>query len=173
ADFAKALDFNGKDVTYAALGYHYNNGSWLLMTEVAMLNIDWVVLNNLAYGYTSVGYIFGDVTPYITYAKLNTTDKRTIVAEPAYDAVPTTQARLGLVAMHQGAQNLLDRSRMDQQSLSAGVRWDIGAHWALKGQVSRYQLQGPGYGVWGSDLDLNIGDRRYITVATLNISTIF
>lgn len=173
ADFAKALDFEDKDVTYAALGYHYNNGSWLLMSEIAMLNIDWVVLNNLAYGYTSVGYIVGDVTPYITYANLNTTDKRTIVAEPAYDAVPTEQARLGLLAMHQGSQNLLDISRMDQQSLSAGVRWDIGARWAVKGQVSRYQLRGPGYGAWGSDLDVNIGERRYITVASLNVSTIF
>ncbi|NVK57380.1 MAG: hypothetical protein HWE26_17385 [Alteromonadaceae bacterium] len=172
-NFARSLDFKGKQVTYAALGYHYNSGSWLLMSEIAMLDIDWAVLNNLAYGYTTFGYILGDATPYITIAKLNTTDKRTIVTQPNYKAVITRDSRQSLSAIHLGSQNLLDISRMHQQSVSAGVRWDIDGQWAIKGQLSRYQLTGPGYGIWGSDLGVRVGSRRYISVASINVSTIF
>ncbi|MDC8829926.1 hypothetical protein [Alteromonas gilva] len=172
-NFARAIDFKGKQITYAALGYHYNNGTWLLMSEVAMLDIDWALLNNLAYGYTTFGYIYGDVTPYITLAKLNTTDKRTVLAEPDYEGVPTRDGRQALSRMHRGSQNLLDISRMQQQSVTAGARWDIDERWALKGQVARYQISGPGYGIWGSDLEVSVGNKRYITVASINLSTIF
>ena len=170
---AADLDFAGKHVNYAALGYSYNDSEFIFMAEMAMLDVEWSVLGNLAYGYASIGYIWGDFTPYLTLAMINTTDKRNVIEEPDYAEVTEPTAIPGLARMYLGYQYLLDISRIEQSSAAVGIRWDFAANWALKAQFTAFELQGPGYGMWGSDQQVSIEDTRDVNVFNLNLNVIF
>ena len=170
---AADLDFAGKHVNYAALGYSYNDSEFIFMAEMAMLDVEWSVLGNLAYGYASIGYIWGDFTPYLTLAMINTTDKRNVIEEPDYAEVTDPTAIPDLARMYFGYQYLLDISRIEQSSAAIGIRWDFAANWALKAQFTAFELQGPGYGMWGSDQQVSIEDTRDVNVFNLNLNVIF
>lgn len=170
---AADLDFAGKHVNYVALGYSYNDSKFIFMAEMAMLDVEWSVLGNLAYGYASIGYIWGDFTPYLTLAMINTTDKRNVIEEPDYAEVTDPTAIPDLARMYFGYQYLLDISRIEQSSAAIGIRWDFAANWALKAQLTAFELQGPGYGMWGSDQQVSIEDTRDVNVFNLNLNVIF
>ncbi len=170
---AEELDFLAKHVNYAAIGYSYNDSQLVFMAEMAMLDVEWSVLGNLAYGYASLGYVVGDFTPYLTLATINTTDKRTIIAEPDYAEVSDPNAIAELARMYFGYQYLLDISRIEQSSVALGLRWDFTANWALKAQFTAFELRGPGYGMWGSDQQVSIDDTRDVNVFNLNLNVIF
>ncbi|MFS1703746.1 hypothetical protein [Alteromonas sp. AMM-1] len=170
---ADELNFLAKHVNYAALGYSYNDSALIIMAEAAMLDVEWSVLGNLAYGYVSLGYCFGELTPYITLAAINTTDKRKVIEQPNYAEVGDPNAIADLAGMYFGYQYLLDISRIEQSSVAIGLRWDFTANWALKAQLTAFELRGPGYGMWGSDQQVSIDDKRDVNVFNLNLNVIF
>ncbi|WP_394248382.1 hypothetical protein [Vibrio profundi] len=78
-------------------------------------DIEGVFSDNMA-GYVSFGYQFGDVTPYVMYAKAETTDND--------EHSP------------QGGSYSQASAPMDRDTYSVGVLWDIQPGLALKGDVT-------------------------------------
>jgi len=109
------VDQSSDKASFGSLGLRYENHGYQLLTEITKTDIDGVFSNNMA-GYVSFGYQFGDVTPYLMYAKAKTTDND----EHSPQVGSYSQAS----------------APMNRDAYSAGVRWDIQPGLALKGDVT-------------------------------------
>ncbi len=69
----QTLTVRKEDLTFKALGWHYDDGDWLFMGEYTIFNIDEWLIDTEAY-YATVGHHFGRFLPHFTFGKLNTTD---------------------------------------------------------------------------------------------------
>ena len=167
------LDFEDKIIKYAALGVNYTNNNWILKSELAIYDVHCCLIGDLGYGYISLGYESGEFTPYVTFAATRPLYGERQLDPPNYAAIPDPAYQQLLGGVHQLVQATYDSTRMEQQSLSVGFRWDFMANWALKAQASRYQLKAPGFGLWGSEKSIPIVDDRYVIVLSVNLNTVF
>ncbi|OFI36146.1 hypothetical protein BFC17_09380 [Alteromonas lipolytica] len=172
-ELLESLEFKDQKIHYAAVGVNYNDERWFVKSELAYFDIEWGLTGDLGYGYVSSGYEFDHFTPYITFALLDALYDRHIIASPRYDLIadPATQQMLGFLQTQ--FQGLYDSARMDQYSVSVGARWDFHHDWALKGQFTRYRINGPGAGLWGRDRTESIDDHKHVNVISININTVF
>lgn len=172
-ELLQSLDFKDQSIQYVALGVNYHRDNWLVKSEVAYFNIDWGLTGDLGYGYISVGYEFEEITPYMTFAILDSLYDRHIIEQPRYDLIDDPQTQQTLAFLQSNFQTLYDSARMDQHSVSLGMRWDFTPRWVAKGQVTYYKINGPGSGLWGGNSLQSIDDHRHVNVLSLNVSTIF
>ena len=96
-----------------------------------------------------------------------------LIEQPRYELIDDPVAQQTLAFLQTNFQTLYDSARMDQYSVSVGIRWDFLPTWVAKGQVSHYRINRPGAGLWGIDTPVNIEDHRHVSVLSLNVSTIF
>lgn len=110
------------DISYASLGAKFDNGDWLVMSEVVSLAIDGPLADTNS-GYVMVGYRFGDVMPHFTWSQMDNGD-------------PGDRDYLdNLVGPGVGA--AMDAQFVEKQTTyTAGVRWDFLAGTAAKFEVS-------------------------------------
>ncbi|QUM78088.1 hypothetical protein HWV00_18760 [Moritella sp. 24] len=114
------VDFNDSDARFIGLGASYDDGDLLVVAEWTKSEVDgggpdvatsaegnWQDVNS---AYISAAYRFGRITPYVTYAMMETTDD------------------------DERALNLVNQIAFDAQrsTYSAGLRYDINANMALK-----------------------------------------
>lgn len=141
----------GRFIThYAALGAAWDHGPWQLQGEVTRLTGNFMS-SQAWYGYGSAGYRIGsNVTVYGMAGR----GKSSLdpLPDPAWGT--TLAPVIGPVAAAQ-AQYLADRvsydsnqARVDQRSLTLGMRWDLGAQVALKLQADRVSSAAYGGGLW-------------------------
>lgn len=123
---------------YGNLGLRYEDGDWLVMSEYVRLWLNTRALPDKQAYYLTVGHVFGDWTPYVSYARQD-------VLSSLHENRLTGRAA--------GAVNaLLERSNTDQHTYSAGVRWDFSAGMALKAQVDQVYQEQPSVGLQGAQL---------------------
>jgi hypothetical protein len=138
------------DQRYGALGLRYEKNDWLVMAELATTELHRKSLPNQLAGYVTVGHIFGNWTPYTTYAKGRvigslTEDRLTGAASTAANA-------------------LLKARNINQQTLSAGVRWDVLPGIAIKAQFDYVRPENGAYGLQMAPLPANVS---HLNVASL------
>jgi len=172
-ELLESLDYKNQSIQYAVIGVNYQKDNWLVKSEVAYFNIDWGLSGDLGYGYISGGYEFEQFTPYVTFAIIDSLYDRHIIEQPRYELIDDPVAQQTLAFLQTNFQTLYDSARMDQYSVSVGIRWDFLPTWVAKGQVSHYRINRPGAGLWGIDTPVNIEDHRHVSVLSLNVSTIF
>jgi len=114
------FDFNGTKVAYTDLGAIFNYANLQLQGE-------WIKQDSNSAGvavqkawYSTLSYRLGDVTPYIGYSALKTTDKN----RRNYSGTFGTNVNQILAAINQ-----------DQETYTAGLRYDIAQNTAIKFQV--------------------------------------
>lgn len=168
-----SLDFRDEKMSYVALGVNYNRNNFFVKSELAHFGIDWGLVGDLGYGYVSVGYEFDQITPYFTFATIDSLYDRVFVEEPRYDLVADPLTQYILTELHSVVQRTYDTSRIEQSSITLGVRWDFTSNWALKAQVARYRINGPGFGLWGANADVTINGTRNINVIDITLNTVF
>ncbi|MDH5553479.1 MAG: hypothetical protein OEX82_09150 [Nitrosomonas sp.] len=120
------LNGEGRWVIYQSAGLAYDNNKWLVQSEIAMVSSEWSGAN-LLNGYFSVGRRFGSVTLYSVAASARSRDKLTKVNAPLV-SLP------GLDQLQIGAQNAFRSARINQSTVSLGMRWDFRPKMALKAQ---------------------------------------
>lgn len=120
------LSGEGRLVNYLSAGMAYDNNAWLIQSEVAMTSSEWSNSDKLN-GYFSVGRRFGSVTLYSVAAAVKSTDKLIKVSAPLVSSPRLDQ-------LQAVTQNALRASRVDQQTVSLGMRWDLYPQMALKAQ---------------------------------------
>jgi len=145
------MNFDDTDTSFIGLGVSYDDGDLLVVAEWTRSQVDASGLEtdldpsdgsfnysgnwqDVDSAYISVAYRFGDVTPYVTYAVMETTDD-----DERADA--TTQSVIdaggdltdGAVQANGYNQAIFDAQR---STYSAGLRYDINANMALKFDVT-------------------------------------
>lgn len=120
------LDYQLQDISpqrYLNLGMRYEDGQWLVLTEVARLWLKSRFLPNKWAYYFTVGRTFAAFTPFVSVANQQLTG---FSAETRLTGIPAA-------AIRQFEQN----SVSDQFAASFGVRWDFAAGMALKMQMEQ------------------------------------
>jgi hypothetical protein len=168
AALAERFELNAKRTDVAAAGFNYDPGAWFFMGEIGRLNAR-SFLGDKTAGYLSAGYRHGDLTPYVSYAA-SRANSATTSAGLDLGALPPPLAAVG-GQLNAGLNQLL-AAIPRQHSLSAGVRWDLRANYALKLQADRVT---PRQGSNGTFINVQPGFRsgRPVTVLSAAVDFVF
>lgn len=134
AALAERYDVDAKRSDVVSLGASYDPGAWFLMGEVGRMNAR-SYLGDKTAAYISGGYRYGDLTPFVAYA-VSRTNTPTRIAGLDLGGQPPQLAGAGLL-LNAGLNQVL-ATIPQQRSITAGVRWDLRANYALKLQYDRY-----------------------------------
>ena len=138
AALADTYGLEHKRAVIGNLGVIYDPGNWFLMTELSRFNVRSFLGDKTAY-YATAGYRFGNLAPYVSYAKVKsngpTRDQGLNLSLLPRQAVPAATYLNGQL------NGLLSRVAV-QHTISAGVRWDFMANRAFKLQYDRLLPQG-------------------------------
>ena len=145
------MNFDDSDTSFLGLGISYDDGDLLVVAEWTRSQVDASGLEtdldpsdgsfnysgnwqDVDSAYISVAYRFGDVTPYVTYAVMETTDDNER-ADATTQSVIDAGGDLtdGAVQANGYNQAIFDAQR---STYSAGLRYDINANMALKFDVT-------------------------------------
>ncbi|WP_076419500.1 hypothetical protein [Colwellia sp. UCD-KL20] len=118
--------YAGGRQTFYSLGYGYDDGEWKIDAETIFEITDGSRQDNGKY-YGSVGYRFGDLTPYIMYQYRETLDdSKRGQGTDVYEAADGTKSFFNT------------QKSIEQSIISLGARYDISSNLAFKAQIDRY-----------------------------------
>ena len=123
--------------TVVTIGASYEPGDWFLMAEWAKIKYSSDVADaDSAAWYVTGGYRIAAFTPYLTVAHVN--------ADKHVDGIPTAGLSPPLAsaaaALNGALDALANRVTCTQDSISAGVRWDLKKNVALKMQYDHLRI---------------------------------
>ncbi|HWU84542.1 MAG TPA: hypothetical protein VN028_04325 [Rhodocyclaceae bacterium] len=136
------LQVSGATVRYRSVGAAYDDGTWLLQGEAARIGSDSRLMPAGDTAYVTLGRRIGSFTPYVGLARF----------KPERDAVTGTNdwSLLGTdaVSAQTAAVAAYNNFRIDQRTVTLGLRWDFDSRTALKLQWDRSRVGARGYGLW-------------------------
>ena len=134
---ADKYDADHKRVNVIGIGASYDPGNWFVTAEFARVRIKSFLGDRTAL-YVSTGYRFGNLTPYLTYARTRDNSDRSDTGLSLTGLAPA--AKGAATMLNAGLSQLLGVVAV-QQSLIAGARWDVAPNIALKLQYDRVRPQ--------------------------------
>ncbi|OEF49659.1 hypothetical protein A1OW_12240 [Enterovibrio norvegicus] len=157
-------------ITYYSLGTSYESGDWNVQAELSYTDTDWPFFPDLAAGYTSVGRVLDSLTVFGFLSKAKSVGGYYELTSP-----PTTSLAIPDIAT---GFNLIDQNLkariVNQETLGFGMRYDVNANVALKGQIERTWLIDNRIGGWSttaSGLTASVPD--YIDTYSVSLSFVF
>lgn len=160
------ITLEGEEVDYYQAAVHYFDGLWTFKTELFHINADKESIPQGTGGYGMLGYTVNSVTPYVIYSRFSP-EHSYYQAESDWSVIDPSFALL-----QTGAQVGINSVRIDQQTYSLGMRWDIAPQFALKAQIDYIDIEDYGYGLWAADVTA-ISQGRDAQVYSLNLNFIF
>lgn len=138
------IAFKDNTIRYLTLGAGYDNGRWVAQAEVSHTTSDTHIMPHGNMGYLSLGRRLGDWTPYILFSFFR----------PQNDIYQKKSdwSIIGPEPFHKQALYLINSIRTDQETYSAGVRWDFHNQAAFKIQWDHCRIK-PYYGLWYRSID--------------------
>ena len=124
------------------LGAAYDDGTWIGQAELGHLSTTTVITPSGPSGYLVLGRRIEAYTPYVM-AAFAKPDKAVLAPVPGND-----WSAYGLAELQTTAYAAAALTRVDQTTLSAGVRRDFDHRTALKLQWDHTTIQPYGYGLW-------------------------
>ncbi len=126
---ADRLSLAGMEMDLLSVGAQYDNGSSVAIAEYASRETGRITTNDMHSAYFTYGHRFGNFMPYATYA---------IARHDGYEssAIPAGSPFAGLAAVANGA---LAATPNDQDTYSAGLRYELSSVPLLKGAVVKLQ----------------------------------
>ena len=136
------MNFNDSDASFIGLGASYDDGDFLVVAEWTKSEVEGSSLatdldpsdgsfnysgnwQDVDSAYISVAYRFGYITPYVTYAVMETTDDN--------ERANASSGSLDETILNRTNQAIFDAQR---SAYSAGLRYDVNANMALKFDVT-------------------------------------
>lgn len=138
-----SIDFHDIEASFSDFGFLYDNSAWLLGGEVALQKTETWPADFLG-GYLTAGHYFGKVLPYLTWGKVDTlnSDNKVVGAK-------LMPASMGTNALPAGYPiPLYHVSMYEQETYSAGLRWDVRSGLSLKAQVDHIMPKGQYDGIF-------------------------
>jgi hypothetical protein len=140
---ADRYDVDGKRFEIMSFGLRYDPGEWFVMGEWARSSTPAFIGNSEGW-YITGGYRFGEVTPYMTVARIWAHGD---VSAPGMSLVGLSPEQAAQSQGLNAALNQLLGSAPQQKSISVGVRWDFIRNAALKVQYQYLDLDDGSPGV--------------------------
>jgi opacity protein-like surface antigen len=138
AAIAERYSLDHKRVAVGNLGASYEPGNWFIMSEISRLNARSFLGDKTAF-YASAGLHLGNFTPYMSYAKVKSSDAARRQNLDLSRLPP--QAAPSAAFLNSQLNGLLSTIAI-QQTVTAGLRWDFLPDRALKIQYDRLLPQG-------------------------------
>lgn len=147
-DVHDALTARGKDATFSGIGFSYDEDGWVASGELTRRRTKTYVADTTGVS-GLVGYRIGKFTPFVGASRLKTDKRHSSVAPQslpsAYLSAVTAlagadaAARLASAAgsVYYGSRFVMDTQKVDEKTVSLGVRWDARSNLALKAQFDR------------------------------------
>ena len=163
-DLRHNLSFQNARISYATLGLAYDDGSWLLQSELGRSTADAASIPHGRMAYLSLGHRFADWTPYV----MRSTSRPGNDRRPALnDWAPINAQSLQDIALF-----TLNSTRMEQDTWSVGTRWDVHPQATLKLQWDHTKIKPSGYGLWWRDPAIN-GQTTQVNLLTATLDFVF
>lgn len=163
----------GDRAEFISTGFKFDNGHWQIQAEIATFIADWILFPNSKFGYLSVGYSFDQIMPYVLIAANRPNSAYSEIQSP--ELPPNTPQELiqNIAVIASLADDSASNQFVDQNTLSAGMRWDFNVDWAMKFQIDHIRMQSPGSGLFGNNsVNLSSTSLR-LNVVHLSLSTVF
>ncbi|MBF0262172.1 MAG: hypothetical protein HQL97_10105 [Magnetococcales bacterium] len=144
AEYRRDMSFADSRITLSTLGVVYDNKDWLVQAELGRVSATIDMSTNHDMGYLAVARRLGNWTPYALSSAIRP-------HKPAYaatfnwgDGLPAGMAD-GLNGLQQVAITAINSSRMDQETYTLGLRYDVTPWAALKWQWDSTRIHPNGY----------------------------
>jgi hypothetical protein len=168
---ASRLPVEPLSARYASVGLQYQSGPWLTHAELALSDVRETGDSDVS-AYASVGYRFGAVTVF-GMAGAVSPRQRAAQAPTTWTAALTPLLGAADAAAAQGAGEAAatvgNALRIDQRSLSLGMRWDVHPQVALKAQIDHVRVGANGAALWWRGTP----DARSGNVLSFVVDTVF
>lgn len=126
---AAAITLGGMEMDLISAGAQFDNGASLVIAEYATRETGRLITNDMSSAYLTVGHRFGSLMPYATYALARRDGEQA-------SAIPAGSPFAGLSAVVNG---VTAASANDQDTYSAGVRYEVPSFSMLKGAIVKLQ----------------------------------
>ena len=161
-----------QDGEFYGVGFSADNGEFLLMSEYSSSAIEGIY-PDVESGYVMFGYRFGNWMPHVTFAKMYTTndDERPDIQsfeinELIWNSDPgLAQLASGLDAYTDGLLVTMDIIRLEQETVTLGVRWDPVESLAVKAEVFHVDLKNGSYGFAIPSAMLALSESNFLAFA--------
>lgn len=167
---AEALDLRKHDafkdarISYLTFGASYNDDRWLVQGELAHTTSNHKAVPHGTMAYGVIGCRFGDWMPFFAFSATR--------PDNSIRLATTDWSIIGQTATQTTAISIQNSTRMDQQTVSLGTRWDFHNQAALKLQWDSTQISAEGYGLVFKDPALQSSPSR-LNQLTLTLDFIF
>ncbi len=168
-DLSQQLDINGAVVRYGQLGFEFNDGHWLFVSELVNVDTDGGVLPDGIGGYAMFGHRFDSLTPYFIYARFSP-DSEILEKQVDWSANPFLPA--DIVRLQQGAIDATNQTIINQSTISFGLRWDLTSQFSLKAQADWIDIEPVGHGLWATEFG-SVKPAQKVQLFTLSASFLF
>lgn len=142
AAITNTLTTEGVRASFTGIGLAYDQNNIVLATEFTKRKVKKGYIPSTTGWYALGGYRFGNILPYVIISKLKVDDPNaTMPTTATLSAIqggafgPTAAA--GAQRVLGGTQAVLNSQKLEQKTLSVGVRWDFTSSMALKAQFDR------------------------------------
>ena len=136
------IAFDNQRMRYLTLGAAYDDGTWLGQAEFGTSRTTAIFTPATTTAYAVIGRRFGLFTPF-TMLSASRPVTRIERANNSWAALGAAAA--GLQATSYA---VINETRVDQETLSLGVRWDVTPQAALKLQFDHTRINPWGYSAW-------------------------
>ncbi|MBF0259558.1 MAG: hypothetical protein HQK62_12095 [Desulfamplus sp.] len=158
------LRLKNVEMTYVTLGASYDNGEWIAQTELARTTTSAEVLSHGTMGYAALGYYIGDFIPYIMFSAIRSENN---LRQPASD-----WSIIGESELQDIANLIINTTRMNQETISLGIRWNFHIQAALKFQMDNIHMHPFGHGLFFSKTS-TIYDESHLSLGTISLEIVF
>ncbi len=153
ADVIEAMTVDNTDASFSGLGLSYDQNNIVLSGEFTKRKVKSGYIADTKGWYALAGYRFGSVLPYVSVSRLTTVDPNARIAATSSGAfglaaltyvgpsLPVTTAiRTAAGGVYYGSQAVLNTQKQTENTVSAGVRWDVSSGIALKTQFDHVNV---------------------------------
>ncbi len=133
-----------KKITYSSIGLAYDNGPLQTQASVNRMTSQSLMFSESNAAYLSVGYRFGEFTPYAMLARIKSKPSARAAVFSTF-AVPIQAA---LAPLRDGVITSLITGQAHQNTLTLGVRYDFKQNAALKFQIDHIRNHADSHLLW-------------------------
>ncbi|TCS40696.1 hypothetical protein [Reinekea marinisedimentorum] len=164
------FEIDGTDINYTSLGVTYDAYPWLIESELSYTDLEAEALSGFFSGYISTGYSFDVITLFAMAGFIEPAEERKVVSDVETLSGPYASYQEELEALQQGVQSAYN-NRVDQNSLSIGMRVDVRQNMAIKLQWDHTWIDEYGNGLWYRDKENE--DKTEVDTLSLKLDFVF
>lgn len=152
-------------VSYLQGSLSYQLEDWQFDAEIVDISGDTILMPTGTGASIFAGRQINELTPFLILSHFKP-GRASVDLDPSWSQVPNNEVLTPIVL------GIFNGPRIDQNTISAGVKWGISQNVALKFQWDNTKIKANGYGLWAYGDQINLQDTT-VDVFSLSVSLIF